>query len=303
MARSHVLLTLVATVLLLATVAVRPTAALDYDQVKEIKQSAADAIGIIRSYELSQTYVQQISYSNQSSAISTSATSYTIGAFNLTALRAYTSTQSTRNAIKGSLREYFVNGSLYENINGKWSKIKVRDPTLAMSGFDDLKSTVLLIEASNLTAISSETLDGIDYYRLDFSPSNRYIRRTLIMEAAGAISLAGMDLPEEFLNITGQANSTMLLNSGNVSWIAWVEKESGILRRVENRESFKITPDMLGLSDGKGERFLIDANIVLTKSYGGFNEPLEILLPVDAKNATSFYQDHILKPKDRPTFL
>jgi hypothetical protein len=93
---------------LMAAVAIRPTAALDDNQVKEVKQSTADAAGIIRSYEFSQTYVQQVNFSNRSSSINTSATSYTIGTFNLTALSAYTSTQSTRNDIKGSLREYFV---------------------------------------------------------------------------------------------------------------------------------------------------------------------------------------------------
>ena len=67
-----------------------------------------------------------------------------------------------------------------------------------------------------------------------------------------------------------------------------MKKESGILRRAENRERFKITPEMLGLSDGEGKGFLIDANVVLIKSYGGFNEPLEIMLPDEARNATSF---------------
>ncbi len=273
---------------LLAAVAIMPTAALDDNPINEVKQSAADAAGIIRSYEFSQTYVQQVNFFNLSSSIKISATSYTIGAFNLTALSAYTSTQSTRNDLKGSLKEYFVNGTLYENINGRWSRIEVRDPARAMSDFDDLTTTVQRIEASNLTSISRETLDGMDYYKLDFSPGNRCIRRSLIMEATGALSLAGTDLQKEFLNITGQVNSTLLLSGGNVSWTDWVEKESGIIRRAENRERFKITPEMLGLSDSEGKGFFIDANIVLTKFYGGFNEPLEIMLPEEARNATSF---------------
>ena len=98
---------------LLAAVAIMPTAALDDNPINEVKQSAADAAGIIRSYEFSQTYVQQVNFFNRSSSIKISATSYTIGAFNLTALSAYTSTQSTRNDLKGSLKEYFVNGTLY----------------------------------------------------------------------------------------------------------------------------------------------------------------------------------------------
>ena len=200
MAGSYVLMAAVAVMLLLAAVAIRPTAAPDDNQAKEVKQSVADAAGIIRSYEFSQTYVQQVNFSNRPSSIKTSATSYTIGAFNLTALSAYTSTQRTRNDIKGSLREYFVNGTLYENINGRWSRIDVRDPARAMSDFDDLTSTVQLIEASNLTSISRETMDGIDYYKLDFSPNNRYIRRSLIIETTGALSLARTDLPKELLN-------------------------------------------------------------------------------------------------------
>ena len=94
-----------------------------------------------------------------------------------------------------------------------------------------------------------------------------------MVEATGALSLAGTDLQKEFLNITGQVNSTLLLSGGNVSWTDWVEKESGIIRRAENRERFKITPEMLGLSDSEGKGFFIDANIVLTKFYGGFNDP------------------------------
>jgi hypothetical protein len=75
---------------------------------------------------------------------------------------------------------------------------------------------VQLIEALNLTSISRETMDGMDYYKLDFSPNNHYIRRSLIMEATGALSLARTDLPKELLNIAGQVNSTLLLSSGNV---------------------------------------------------------------------------------------
>lgn len=189
--------------------------------------------------------------------------------------------------------QYNIGNITYTRMNGEnWTQL--RDPTpesaLWASGrYNTLKSRAESINQSQVEVIGTEKIDGADCYKLKLVMSNNTIAQALYNAVNSAI-----------IPFVASPNATQIARNSNIEAFVWIDKESSLLRRYEYRLSVGAVPDIVGVFDiSTGQVMMfnqsiknsikpveVSVNTATLEHYYDFNQPMVIVPPKEALNAT-----------------
>ncbi len=254
--------------------------------IGQIKQMAEKSASNISAYTYIRSFENNILYSNESINTSFVADKVTQGKVNLTGQSGWWSSNLTdKNTGKVQmLQAYFVNGSEYWNQGQNWTKFETNDPARIMEDYNELPGQIALINYSNMRIIGSETIGGVDSYKLMGSPIDAIYKGIIGLQLINAYLPSPFPLPNELRNQTLDIGNTSLVNNSDIIITAWVSKNDSLLRRIDLNSTLTITPEILNIAS---PNFKIVSRLNESTVYRDFNSPIKISLPEEAKNSSS----------------
>ncbi len=248
----------------------------------ELKTLMIDSVNNLDSYKFNTESTQQIEVFNRSTEdgnVSTvTVTSVGDGAVDLEG-RAMGMVQSVNmvsennNATSGKSETYILNDTVYIGLDGNWTSLKLPNADLIWDRQNMVKNQAELLNNSEIELLGSENVDGQDTYKVKVVPDmNTY--SAVVSEQVGSV------LPVAALNLT-----EMFRNS-SLEWTSWITKDTHLLKKNEIQMNLVVTPETMGMPANETGNFEMHIDATATTTFSDFNQPVEIILPEGAKNAT-----------------
>lgn len=187
--------------------------------------------------------------------------------------------------------QYNIGNVTYTKMDGgNWTQLK--DPTpeseLWASGrYNALKSRTESISESQLNIVGSEVVDGKDSYKLSLVTNDTVYNETLRNAVDSVI-----------FPFVANLNMTNMRKNSQIEALAWVDKDSSVVRRYQYHLTLNVVPELVGVvnlstnqvmvfnqsirQSIKPVRVSIDINNL--ERYYDFNQPMNIAPPKDALN-------------------
>ena len=248
----------------------------------EIKALMIDSVNNLDSYKFDTESTQQIEVFNRSTEdgnVSTiTVTSVGEGAVDL-AGRAMGMVQSlnieseNNNATSGKSETYILNDTLYLSADGNWTSLKLPNADLIWDRQNMVKNQAELLNNSKIELLGSENVDGQDTYKVKVVPDMETYSAVLSEQVGSILPVAALNLTEIYRN-------------SSTEWTSWITKDTHLLKKNEIRMNLTVTPEIMGMPENEVGDFEMRINAVATTVFRDFNQPVEIILPEGAKNAT-----------------
>lgn len=176
-----------------------------------------------------------------------------------------------RNATAMGIDEYLINDTLYLRLDGNWTRMTLPFSEDMWSQRNTLEQQVELINASNITLLGIEEVDGVDCYKI----------KADIDTASFAAQLSQTDsyLPMQPLNLSS------LFNNATLEAYYWIAVETHLLKKSDVNESLIFRPQDIGLPPKGPENQEMRVNAYITIEFDGYNERIKIDLPTEARGA------------------
>jgi len=178
--------------------------------------------------------------------------------------------EDEENGTAMALEEYMINDTIYIKMNGEWQ-------TMQMAGLDPwsrqstLERQIELFNNTPLTLIGSETVAGIDCYKV----AARVDLASAMGMVAGEMNSV---VPLASLNLSG------LLGNNSLEMYYWIAKDTHNVLKTDIVEDLVINPQSMGLADEAASQE-IRVSGQITMQFEGFNESVNIILPAEALEA------------------
>jgi len=176
---------------------------------------------------------------------------------------------------------YFVNGSEHWKEGQNWTEFNITDAAAVMEDYNELPSQVDLLTYSEMEIVGTESYGGEDCYKLVGTPIPMIVKTILGVQLFASYLSSPFPLPDDFSNKSFNFDNTDLINNSNVTVMAWVSKETSLLKRIDIDSNLTITPMILNITE---PNFRIETALNETTSYNNFGEPVQIVLPAGAQN-------------------
>jgi hypothetical protein len=248
----------------------------------EIKALMIDSVNNLDSYRFNTESTQQIEVFNRSTKdgnISTiTVTSVGDGAVDL-AGRAMELAQSlnivseNNNATSGKSETYILNDTVYMGVDGNWTSFKLPNADLIWDRQNMVKNQAELLNNSEIELLGSENVDGQDTYKVKVVPDMETYSVVLSEQVGSVLPVAALNLTEMYRNST-------------LEWTSWITKDTHLLKKNEIMMNLTVTPETMGMPTNETSDFEMRINAAATTVFSDFNQPVEIILPEGARNAT-----------------
>ncbi|MFB6284490.1 MAG: hypothetical protein ABEK59_11285 [Halobacteria archaeon] len=173
---------------------------------------------------------------------------------------------------------YVVNGTQYMGTRSPgisagidWKKKQV--PVNEFNQQDQLEMQKKMLNLSNTTVLGTETLDGVETYKIKLEP-NKEKYRSLLLDQMSSIS-TGKDVTEDQIKA---------LKFQNITGIQWISKKDKRIRKASSDVEFSISPKSSAVKSKPGK---LKYDMETTVKVNEYDPSVDIILPEDAKNATS----------------
>jgi hypothetical protein len=251
----------------------------------EIKHLMVDSAQNLETYRFQLENKQNVELVNLSDTNKTKPTIVSItssghGAVNLTgrALMVTTTTTATPEGENSSTTEtesYFINDTMYIKLDGNWTMLSLPATEDIWNKQNMVKHQAELLNASKLSLLGSEKLDGEDCYKIKVVP-DMYTFAQVLSEQMGSA------MPVAFMNMS------QLFRESEISWTSWVTKEGHILKKTETEVKLTITPEIMGMPVEAIGNFEMRMDMRATVLFQDFNKEIKIELPEEAKKASPY---------------
>jgi hypothetical protein len=248
----------------------------------EIKALMIDSVNNLDSYRFNTESTQQIEVFNRStkdgnvSAITVTAVGD--GAVDL-AGRAMGMAQSlnivsgNNNATSGKSETYILNDTVYMGVDGNWTSFKLPNADLIWDRQNMVKNQAELLNNSEIELLGSENVDGQDTYKVKVTPDMETYSVVLSEQVGSVLPVAALNLTEMYRN-------------GTLEWTSWITKDTHLLKKNEIVMNLTVTPETMGMLTNETSDFEMHINAAATTVFSDFNQPVEVILPEGARNAT-----------------
>lgn len=270
-------------ILILSATSIALAQEIGIDQIKQMMEKSDENL---TTYTYSRYAESNIIYTNKSINKSLNADKVTVGKVDLVNMSGWWSSNLTdKNSGEVLTWEgYFVNGTEYWKEGQNWTKFNVSDPARIMEDYNEIPGQVELINYSNMRIAGSESIDGVDSYKLVGTPKDMIYKGMVGLQLIAAYLSSPFPLPKELRNQTLDIRNTTLLNNSNIVVTAWVSKNDSLLRRLDINSTLNISPEILNISS---QDFRITSKLNESTTYENFGSPVNIVLPKDAENVSS----------------
>jgi len=252
------------------------------DNLKQTMKKSADEVV---SYDYSRIAQSDIVYKNESKQDIFEETKTTSGKVNLTARTGWWSHQLKETGTNEVLlwQGYLINDTEHWKEGENWTQFILNDSEAVMEDYNELPGQVELLNYSDITITGSEEIGGFDCYRITAEPISLIQKAILGTQIYASYLASPFSLPDE-LDATGfNFENTSIIENSDVSVTAWVSKNDSLLRKIKIDSSLTLTPDILNIDD---QNFTIQSILHETTDYTGFNQPVQIELPLEAANTS-----------------
>jgi hypothetical protein len=170
---------------------------------------------------------------------------------------------------------YLVDGMLYTLLDvpmipGEWNKSPLPEDYWGKMSCAEMQ--MKLLEASNFEVIGKERKENVECYVVQMEPDLVQLFKMIIEHT---ILPAGAMLDEEFDMSTDMVK--------NCSVKMWIDKEEYLIIYAEAQFDLEVTPEMFGEYGGEG---MMSANATMNMRAYDYNQPVGIILPAEAEEAT-----------------
>jgi len=270
------------------------------DEIKGLALKSADNLS---SYSLRSSVTQTMLLNGvginatPENATTIAESAQTIASVNLTGERASASgsTKSTveiprqeANSSTSTAELYQIGNSTYvKNDNGNWTHLQ--DPRSAgeiWGSNNQVLSLVETINKSQLESAGSESVEGVDAYKLKVVPGKA--ENASLYNTAFGIAAKLTNYPM----LVPRINSTELNETAMVEKTVWISKETYLPIKYQSSMNFSMTPELVGGMDpstGQMKAFnqsvrlgKVSVSIETQDLYYDFDKPLEIAPPQEA---------------------
>ncbi len=180
---------------------------------------------------------------------------------------------------------YFINGSEFWKEGQNWTEFMINDTSAVMEEYNELPGQVNLIDYSDAQIVGTESLGGIECYKLVGSPIEQVYRGMIGLQLLASYFPSPFLLPEEIRDRSLDVDDSALMNNSSIVLTAWVSKEDNLLRRIDISSSLVVTPQILNITS---EDFRIESTMNESTTYTDFGSPIEIVLPEEALQNKTF---------------
>jgi hypothetical protein len=252
-----------------------------------LKQMMIESADNLTTYSYSRTGEASILYSNDSLREEFNAVKTTLGKVDLVRQLGWWGSE-LRDLTTGDVltwEGYFINDSEYWKENQNWTEFIVNDSAQIMEEYNELPGEVNLINYSNIQIVGTESLEGVEYYKLAGSPIEPIYKGMIGLQLLAAYFPSPFPLPEEVENRSLDVDDQALLDNSSIVLTAWVSREDNLLRRLDINSSLVITPQILNITSPD---FRIESTMNESTTYMDFGSPVEIVLPEEASQNQTF---------------
>ncbi len=176
------------------------------------------------------------------------------------------------NASAVALEEYLLNNTIYLNLDGNWTVLRLPATAEAWSRQNTMEQQVNMLNQSDLTLIGAETVEGQNCYKV----RAKIDMRTYAGQLSGEVA--------SYLPMTSE-NNTDLFRNMTLDIYYWITKDAHLLKKTDVHEVINVTPQSLGLPAAGIE---MRVNSTTSMIFEGFNESVNIVLPPVAESAQPF---------------
>lgn len=253
--------------------------------IDDLKQTMIKSADDVASYDYSRIAESDIVYKNDSMQDIFKETKTTSGKVNLTGRTGWWSHQLKDTGTNEVLlwQGYLINGTEYWKEGENWTQFILNDSQAVMEDYNELPGQVELLNYSDMTITGSEEIDGFDCYRITAEPIELIQKAILGTQIYASYLASPFSLPDELDADDFDFENTSIIDNSDVSVTAWVSKNDSLLRRIKIDSSLTLTPAILNIDD---QNFTIQSMLHETTDYKGFNQPVQIELPLEAANTS-----------------
>ena len=176
------------------------------------------------------------------------------------------------NASAVALEEYLLNNTIYLQLDGNWTVMRLPAAATTGSPQNTMEQQVNMLNQSDLTMMGAESVEGRNCYKVRAKIDIGTYAGQLSGEVASYLPMAS-------------ANSTDLFRNMTLDVYYWITKEAHLLKKTVVHEDLNMTPQSLGLP-ATGQEMRV--NSTTTMIFEGFNESVNIVLPAAAGRAQPF---------------
>ncbi|MDM7912040.1 MAG: hypothetical protein QUS09_02995, partial [Methanotrichaceae archaeon] len=177
------------------------------------------------------------------------------------------------NATSGRSETYILNDTVYMGVDGNWTSFKLPNADLIWDRQNMVKNQAELLNNSEIELLGSENLDGQDTYKVKVVPDMETYSVVLSEQVGSVLPVAVLNISEMFRNST-------------LEWTSWITKDTHLLKKNEVQMNLVVTPESMGLPTNQTGDFEMRVDAASTIIFSDFNQPVEIILPEGAENAT-----------------
>jgi hypothetical protein len=184
------------------------------------------------------------------------------------------------------------NSTYVKGEDGKWTHLK--DPRTAediwgLGDNNQVRSLAETINSSSAEIVGSESIDGIDAYKLKIITGSADDEGLYNAAFSIAAQLTQYPMLMPYIN-RSELNAT-----GSMEKLVWISKESYLPVKYQSNMAFEMTPEIIGgLDSNTGQMKMFNQSVRLGKVsavietsdlYFGFDKPVEAALPAEALQA------------------
>lgn len=250
---------------------------------EELKVMMIDSLVNLDSYKFTMDTKQSMEITDFSDAsgpreMKMTVASHGVGAINLTGRAMWMTANTTTSSedmgdVSNVMEMYFIGDTIYMGLDKNWTQLKMPFPEEAWGQQNQVKHQMELLNQSDIKLVGSEKIDGTSCYRVEVIP-DMGTYSIILEEQFGSMPLAGV-------------NMTALYENSEMEWTVWLAKDTNMPRKIEVSMMFTMTPELIGLPAEEIGDFEMSTDVVTLMLFSDYNQPLEITLPEDAKNAVS----------------
>jgi hypothetical protein len=139
-----------------------------------------------------------------------------------------------------SAEVYYINDTLYSEVDGNWTVIKLALPGAFGTNQDTTRQTAMLLNASTIRLVGIEAINGERYYVVEVSPQSSVVSFYFEKELGSISSM----IPQSIKNISHLFNNTQL------RYVLWINTASYLPAQAFSIVNITTTPGMLGYPGG-----------------------------------------------------
>ena len=250
----------------------------------EVDARMAKAVSSLESYRFEIEIDQTVEFSNfegQGSLDGEVISLRWAGEINLTNQSSMEVSTSRRTTLAGdktaeeTVEVYFKNRTLYQKMGDEWIGLLQPDPTFGIEKIDQLAHLMEMIDRAEIVVEGSERIDDQELYRLSIIPDD---------DTAYGIMLGQISSVDPRIPLMIDMNG-LFERGRELDWTVWVEKETGLPTESRISALYTAGPGILRMPPESPENLEIRFETLEVRRFGGYNEPIVVALPEEARAA------------------